>query len=91
MDLKQLQDDLFTLRRIERLLKLSIITENDVMRLLRLASRGIPRAEYLYGIYAFYYLKNAELTNQWFNKCKRHANGYYLLKLAMFYRTMGNQ
>jgi len=91
MDLKQLQNDLVTLRRIERLLKLSIFTEKDVMRLLSLAEMGIPRAEYLYGVYAFSYLKNTDLTNQWFSKCKSHANGYYLLKIAMFYLTKGNQ
>jgi hypothetical protein len=91
MDLKQIQDDLVELRRIEELIKLSRMNENDVLSLHRLADRGIPRAEYVCGVYAFLCLKDAELAHQWFRSCRKHANGYFLRKIAMVYHMMGNQ
>jgi hypothetical protein len=91
MDLKQVQEDLVELIRIEGLIKLSRMTENDVLSLQNKANRGIPRAEYDCGLYAFFCLKDAELANQWFQKCKKHTNGYFLWKLALVYHMMGNQ
>jgi hypothetical protein len=91
MDLKQIQDDLIELIRIERLIKLSRMTENDVLSLHRLADKGISRADYVCGLYAFFGLKDAELAHQWFQRCRKHANGYFLWKLAMVYHMMGNQ
>jgi hypothetical protein len=63
MNLKKVQDDLVELIRIERLIKLSRMTENDVISLHRLAERGISRAEYDCGLYAFFCLKDAELAH----------------------------
>jgi hypothetical protein len=91
VDLKQIQDDLVELIRIERLIKLSRMTENDVLSLQNKANRGIPRAEYDCGLYALFCLKDDELAHQWFQRCKKHANGYCLWKLAMVYHMMGNQ
>jgi hypothetical protein len=91
MNLNQAQDDLVELIRIERLLKLSRMTENDVLSLHRLAKKGAPRAEYVCGVYALFCLKDDELAHQWFERCRKHANGYFLWKLAMVYHMMGNQ
>ena len=91
MDLKQIQGDLVELMRMERLLKLSIMTENDVISLYRLALRDIPRAEYFCGVYVLFCLKDAELAHQWFERCRKHANGYFLWKLALVYHMMGNK
>jgi hypothetical protein len=91
MDLKQIQDDLVELIRIEGLIKLSRMTENDVLSLHRQANKGIPRAEYFCGVYAFFCLKDAKLAHQWFRRCRKDANGYFLWKIATVYHMMGNQ
>jgi hypothetical protein len=89
MDLKKIQEDLVELRRIEMLIKPSKLIGKDVLSLNKLAGRGIPLAEYLFGLYALYCLKDHVLAHQWFHKCKRHANGYFLWKLALAYDIMG--
>jgi hypothetical protein len=49
--LDQLEVELKEIIRIEQVMKYSLLTPSDVISLKELANKGMPRAEYLFGIY----------------------------------------
>jgi hypothetical protein len=86
MDLNQIQDDLVELIRIERLLKLTRMTENDVLSLHRLAKKGAPRGQFLYAAYMLLVERNEAKGYLWLNRCKQRCNALFLWKIRMLIR-----
>jgi hypothetical protein len=86
MTLKQIQDDLVELIRIEGLIKLSRMTENDVLSLHRLAKKGAPRAQFYYAAYMLLVERNEAEGYLWLNRCKQRCNALFLWKIRMLIR-----
>ena len=91
MDLKNIQDDLVELIRIERLLKLSRMTKNDVLSLHRLAKKGAPKGQFLYAIYMLLVERNETEGYLWLNRCKQHCNALFLWKIRMVNRVWNSK
>lgn len=81
--LDQLEAEPKEIIRIEQVMKYSILTPDDVISLKELANRGIPRAEYLYGVYKLAIERNVGEGNQWLQRCKRNCNEIYLRKISI--------
>ena len=79
--LDQLDAELKEIIRIEQVMKYSLLTPVDVMSLQELANKGLPRAEFLYGLMLLERRKHAEAI-KWLNRCQRHCNGLFLWKLS---------
>ena len=62
-------------------MKYSLLTPGDVISLKKLANKGMPRAEFLYGLMLLERRKHAEAI-KWLNRCQRHCNGLFLWKLS---------
>jgi hypothetical protein len=80
--LDQLEAELTEIISLERVMKYSSLNINDVMSLQTLANRGIPRAEFLYGVYKLTIERNRVEGYLWLKRCKRHCNEIYLKKIA---------
>jgi hypothetical protein len=78
--LDQLEAELKEIIRIEQVMKYSLLTPVDVMSLKELAEKGIPRAQFLYGLMLLERRKEDEGC-QWLQKCKRHCNEVYLKRI----------
>jgi uncharacterized protein YehS (DUF1456 family) len=80
--LDQLEVELKEIIRIEQVMKYSLLTPGDVISLQELANKGLPRAEFLYGLMLLERRKHAE-AYQYLEKCRRHCNEIYLRKIAI--------
>ena len=81
--LDQLDAELKEIIRIEQVMKYSLLTPGDVISLKKLAEKGLPRAEFHFGLYLLLFgQKNAAIGHQWLEKCKRHCNDVYLRKIT---------
>ena len=80
--LDQLEAELREIIRIEQVMKHSSLTPSDVISLKESANGGIPRAEFLYGVYKLAIELNRVEGYQWLQRCKRHCNEIYLRKIA---------
>jgi hypothetical protein len=69
------------IRLEEQFMKYSLLTPGDVISLKKLANKGMPRAEFLYGLMLLERRKHAEAI-KWLNRCQRHCNGLFLWKLS---------
>ncbi len=89
--LAQLEAELKEIIRIEQVMKYSSLTSQDVISLKELAEKGIPRAEFLYGVYKLAIERNMADGHLWLKRCKRHANGSLLWKLSRAYAFLGEK
>ena len=85
--LDQLEVELKEIIRIEQVMKYSLLTPGDVISLKKLAEKGLPRAEFLYGRMLLEQRKEAE-AYQWLERCQRHCNGLFLWKIRMVYKAL---
>lgn len=58
--------------RVERLVLEEKMSQEDVDILKEMAERGIPRAEYEYGLFFLVCLHDRKNAQTWFEKCKKH-------------------
>jgi hypothetical protein len=86
--LDQLDAELKEIIRIEQVMKYSLLTPGDVISLQELANKGLPRAEFLYGLMLLERRKHAEAIN-WLNRCQRHCNEVYLGKIKKVFKIIG--
>jgi uncharacterized protein YehS (DUF1456 family) len=80
--LDQLEVELKEIIRIEQVMKYSSLTAEDVISLKKLAEKGSPRAQFLYGLMLLERRNKAE-AYQYLEKCRRHCNEIYLRKIAI--------
>jgi hypothetical protein len=80
--LDQLEAELREIIRIEQVMKYSLLTPVDVISLKKLAEKGLPRAELMYGVFKLAIELNKVEGHHWLNRCKRHCNEFFLLKLS---------
>ena len=80
--LDQLEAELTEIISLEMVMKYSLLTPGDVISLKKLAEKGIPRAQFLYGLMLLEQRKEAE-AYQYLEKCRRHCNDIYLRKIAI--------
>ena len=88
--LDQLEAELKEIIRIEQVMKYSLLTPKDVISLKKLAENASPRAEFLYSLMLLERRKDDEAI-KWLNRCKRHCNGLFLLKLSRVYALLGEK
>jgi hypothetical protein len=88
--LDKLVAELKEIIRIEQVMKYSLLTPVDVMSLQELAEKGSPRSQFLYGLMLLERRKGDEAI-KWLNRCKRHCNGLFLLKLSRVYALLGEK
>jgi hypothetical protein len=89
--LDQLEAELKEIIRIEQVMKYSLLTPGDVISLRALADNASPRSELLYALYLIVVERKETEANQWLQRCKRHANGLFLLKLSRVYALLGEK
>jgi len=82
--------DLRELLRIEVLLSKNKMTQEDAESLQALAEKGYPRAEFLFGFYTLFCLKDSNEAKVWLEKCKKHGSGYLLRKLSKLSHAICN-
>lgn len=87
-EVDKLFEEVRELLRLEKLIYESKMTQEDVTRLIALAEKGHPRAEYDYGLYFLVCLNDFESAYAWFQKCNGHARELILNKLATAYSLM---
>ena len=79
--LDQVDAELIEIIRIEQAIKYSLLTTGDVISLIELELKGIPGAEFLYGVYMLLDRRKYAVGYLWFIRCKKHCNDIYLRKI----------